>query len=536
MNTKYSAVQARAFSIVTAMVVVLFSLSAVLLSGCERMTEVVAPPDTTATTLKVGVIQPSKYYTSFTKGAELARAEINTAGGVLGMQVAFVYRDNQTSPDMFPTPEATIQVATELVETEKVAAILGPIFSTNALPLAPVVEIPTLTAATDASVTQAGEFIFIVSAPNRLHAQAIAEFAANELGAKTAATIHQDGDVYSIGHVNAFNMRFKALGGDIAVADVYQSGDTDFSAQLAKVKAAAPDVLLLSSWAPEVPLLIKQAKEMEIPATPIGGDGWADPALFFNTLEDNTPLDGSYFTSELYDTTNAPPSTQTFVAAYTEMYGIAPDGVAASGYDAMKLLAIGIEQAASTEPIAVRDAVAGITDYAGATLISRYDENRNPVKTLSGVLEIRDGKVQPYAAIPETDTMPTDETSDAGDMTTDTPATTDETTDAMDADDAGEMDPEMTAPEAEDMKTDADADAADPKDKTGDGDADEAGKTDPEMTAPEAEDMKPDADADAADPKDKTGDGDADEAGKTDPEMTAPEAEDMKPDDADLKK
>ena len=536
MNTKYSAVQTRAFSIVTAIFVALFSLSAVLLSGCERMSEVVAPPDTTAAVLKVGVIQPAKYYTSYTKGAELAQAELNAAGGILGMQVEFVYRDNQTSPDAFPTPEATIQVANELVEMEKVAAILGPIFSTNAVQIAPIIEVPTLAAATDASVTKAGEFIFIVGAPNSLHGQAIAEFAVNELEAETAATIHQDGDVYSMGHLNAFNERFKALGGEIAVADVYQVGDKDFSAQLAKVKAAAPDVLMLSSFAPEVPLLIKQAKEMEITATIIGGDGWADPELFFNTLEDNTPLDGSYFTTGLYDTANAPPSTQTFVAAYTEMYGMAPDSVAASGYDGMKLLATGIETAASTDAVAVRDAIAAITDYAGATLISRYDENRNPVKELGGVLEIRDGKTQPYvSAMPETDAMTTDETSDAGDMTMDTPATTDETAGAedmpSDTTEPADATPEKDAAGADEMKPDTDAsgekDEADTKDKSEDTaekkDADDAGDMMPATTEPAdetsekdaagADEMKPDADAadapekkDAADTKDKSED------------------------------
>ena len=536
MNTKYSAVQTRAFSIVTAIFVALFSLSAVLLSGCERMSEVVAPPDTTAAVLKVGVIQPSKYYTSYTKGAELARAELNAAGGILGMQVEFVHRDNQTSPDVFPTPEATIQVANELVEMEKVAAILGPIFSTNAVQIAPIIKIPTLAAATDASVTKAGEFIFIVGAPNSLHGQAIADFAVNELAAKTAATIHQDADVYSMGHLNAFNERFKALGGEIAAADVYQSGDKDFSAQLAKVKAAAPDVLMLSSFAPEVPLLIKQAKEMEITATIIGGDGWADPELFFNTLEDNTPLDGSYFTTGLYDTANAPPSTQTFVAAYTEMYGMTPDSVAASGYDGMKLLATGIETAASTDAVAVRDAIAAITDYAGATLISRYDENRNPVKELGGVLEIRDGKTQPYvSAMPEMDAMPTDETSDAGDMTMDTPATTDETAGAedmpSDATEPADETPEKDAAGAGEMKPDTDAsgekDEADTKDKSEDTaekkDADDAEDMMPATTEPAdepsekdpagADEMESDTDAadapekkDAADTKDKSED------------------------------
>ncbi len=495
MNTKYSAVQTRAFSIVTAIFVALFSLSAVLLSGCERMSEVVAPPDTTAATLKVGVIQPSKYYTSYTKGAELARAELNAAGGILGMQVEFVPRDNQTSPDAFPMPEATIQVATELVEMEKVAAILGPIFSTNAVEIAPIIEIPTLAAATDARVTKAGEFIFVVGAPNSLHGQGIAEFAVNELEAKTAATIHQDGDVYSMGHLNAFNERFKALGGEIAVADVYQSGDTDFSAQLAKVKAEAPDVLLLSSFAPEVPLLIKQAKEMEITATIIGGDGWADPELFFTTLEDNTPLDGSYFTTGLSDLSNAPPSTQTFIAAYTEMYGMAPDSVAASGYDGMKLLAMGIKEAASTDAVAVRDAIAAITDYAGATLISRYDENRNPVKEIGGVLEIRDGKTQPYVAMPETDAMP-----DAGDMTTDTPATTDETAGAEDMPPVTDETAGEDMPPATDEPTDEKADPAKEKDAADAGDM-------PKDT-PGATDEPTDETKDPAKEKDTAGAGD----------------------------
>ena len=535
MNMKQSAMQTRAFSIVTTMFVALFSLSAVLLSGCERMSEVMVTPDPSADVLKVGVIQPSKYYVSFTKAAELARTEINEAGGILGMQVEFVSRDNQTSPGAFPTPEATIQVANELIETEKVSAILGPVFSTNAVQVAPIVEIPMLTAATDASVTKAGEFIFVVGAPNSRHGQSLAEFAVNELGAKTAATIHQDADVYSMGHLDAFNARFKELGGDIVVGDVYQAGDKDFSAQLAKVKAAAPDVLMLSSFAPEVPLLIKQAKEMEITATFIGGDGWADPERFFNTLEDNAPLDGSYYTSDTYDEKTAPPSTQTFIAAYTKAYGEAPDGVATSGYDAMQLLAIGIKEAKSTEPVAVRDAIAAIKDYEGATLIRSYDENRNPDKDIGGVFEIRDGKRHLYVAKAETDAMMPEDTSDAGDMTTDTPpATTDETTDAMDtsdkkepADDAEDMTSDAMdtsdkkePADKEDMTPDADADTPekkdsdDKKDTTPDADADTPEKKDPADTG----DMTPDADADTPEKKDPADTGD--ESGDT-PDETA---------------
>ena len=79
------------------MLCVFLSLTVALLSGCERMRdmgvtdEMVTPPDTDPIpTLKVGLIHPQPNYTGFGKGAELARGEINAAGGVLGMQVEFV--------------------------------------------------------------------------------------------------------------------------------------------------------------------------------------------------------------------------------------------------------------------------------------------------------------------------------------------------------------------------------------------------------------------------------------------------------------
>ena len=81
------------------MLCVLLSFSVVLLSGCERMRdmgmtdEMVTPPDAdTMPVLKVGVIRPYPLYFSFGEGAELAQAEINQNGGVLGMPVEFIYQ------------------------------------------------------------------------------------------------------------------------------------------------------------------------------------------------------------------------------------------------------------------------------------------------------------------------------------------------------------------------------------------------------------------------------------------------------------
>ena len=370
-------------------------LSVALLSGCDRVRdivgtdEMVAPPDEmTMLTLKVGVIRPYPLYFSFGEGAELALGEINQAGGVLGMPVEFVYREELT--------EDVVQSATDLIEDENVIALLGPLFSSHAVKVGPVVTVPVLLGATGANVTETGDFLFLVASSNALQAKLMAQFAVNELGAKTAAMIWQNEDVYSIGFVEAFDANFQELGGSIVAKEMYEKGDTMFDMQLSAIKEASPDVLFLASFPPENPLIMKQAREMGIESTFIGSDGW-DDALMFENMDALPHLENSYYC------TNFDPDVTAFISAYEAMFENPANGIAASGYDAMKILAIAIEAAQSTDPMAIRDAIAAITDYEGATSISRFDENRHPVKSI-GVYQILDGKPQPYKVV-GTDTV-----------------------------------------------------------------------------------------------------------------------------------
>ena len=370
-------------------------LSVALLSGCDRVRdivgtdEMVAPPDEmTMLTLKVGVIRPYPLYFSFGEGAELALGEINQAGGVLGMPVEFVYREELT--------EDVVQSATDLIEDENVIALLGPLFSSHAVKVGPVVTVPVLLGATGANVTETGDFLFLVASSNALQAKLMAQFAVNELGAKTAAMIWQNEDVYSIGFVEAFDANFQELGGSIVAKEMYEKGDTMFDMQLSAIKEASPDVLFLASFPPENPLIMKQAREMGIKSTFIGSDGW-DDALMFENMDALPHLENSYYC------TNFDPDVTAFISAYEAMFENPANGIAASGYDAMKILAIAIEAAQSTDPMAIRDAIAKITDYEGATSISHFDENRHPVKSI-GVYQILDGKPQPYKVV-GTDTV-----------------------------------------------------------------------------------------------------------------------------------
>lgn len=369
------------------MLCLFLSLIVALLSGCERMhdmgmtDEMVTPPDETPT-LKVGVIRPYPLYFSFGEGAELAQGEINQAGGVLGMQVEFIYREELT--------EDVVQSATELAE-EGVVAILGPLFSSHAVKVGPVINIPTIVGATGANVTETGDFLFLAASSNALQAKLMAQFAVEELQAKTAAMIWQNEDVYSIGFVEAFDANFQELGGSIVESQMYEKGDMTFDTQLSAIKEANPDVLFLASFPPESPLIMKQARDMGIESVFIGSDGM-DDSLMFEVLEDNAPLENTYYC------TNFDPDATEFISAYETMFENPANGIAATGYDAMRILAIAIEAAGSTDPMAVRAEIAAITDYKGATSISRFDENRHPVKSV-GVFQIANGRTQPYKVV-----------------------------------------------------------------------------------------------------------------------------------------
>ena len=170
------------FTFLTLVLILGFSLS-----GCERVKQITTP-DTIAT-VKIGIIQPSRLAPSFTKGAELAKSQINNSGGLLGLEVEFIVMDNQGERD-FPDADESVRIAKTLIEDEGVVAILGPLLSTNSTQVGPVVterKRPIITGSSGQNVTTTGEYIFIAVAPTSFQGATTAKFAVDpdELNAKT---------------------------------------------------------------------------------------------------------------------------------------------------------------------------------------------------------------------------------------------------------------------------------------------------------------------------------------------------------------
>ena len=101
-------------------------------------------------------------------------------------------------------------------------------------------------------------------------------------------------------------------------------------------------------------------------------------------------MEGAYFSNH-YSVDDPAPAVRKFVEAYKAKYGAEPDSIAATSYDAMRLLADAITRAGSTEGRRIRDALAATKDFAGVTGTITMDADRNPIKP-AVILRVEGGR------------------------------------------------------------------------------------------------------------------------------------------------
>ena len=270
----------------------------------------------------------------------MAADEINAAGGINGRQVQLIHEDDQGEPGKAAT------VVTKLINQDQVRALLGEVASTNSLAAAPNAQeakMPMISpSSTNPKVTQVGDYIFRVCFIDPFQGEVMAKFAANSLKAKKAAILFDSNSDYSKGLIQFFKASFTKLGGEIVTEKAYAQRDRDFNGQLTAIRDLKPDVIYVPGYYQEVGVIAKQTKQLGIKAPLLGGDGWDSPQLW--DLGGDS-LNGS-FISNHYSVDDPTPAIQNFVKRFKANYnGMAPDALAALGYDAMMVLADAIKRA-----------------------------------------------------------------------------------------------------------------------------------------------------------------------------------------------
>jgi branched-chain amino acid transport system substrate-binding protein len=299
-------------------------------------------------------------------GAKLAAKEINGAGGVLGMQIDFIVHDSQYKMDV------TAQTAKQFVEQDKVQAMIGYTDTDSVLAAGPTFQsagIPFITVgATSPKIpSQVGDMMFLACFGDNVQAAAGAEYSLKNFG-KNAYLLWDKGVEYTTLLGAYFKARFTEAGGTIVLEDSYDDKATDFSAQIAKMKALSPqpDFYYVAAMPYNVGPVVKQMRDAGITGPVVGGDGYDTPDLVSVAGEASN---GVYFsTHALIDPAGGTPGIKKFIAAYKAEYGHDPENAfAALGYDTLYLLVDAIKRAGSMDSKALKTAIEGTKGYAGIT-------------------------------------------------------------------------------------------------------------------------------------------------------------------------
>ncbi|WP_043485752.1 ABC transporter substrate-binding protein [Holophaga foetida] len=343
--------------------------------------------------IKIGVSAPltgdiSALGQSTKNAILLAQDEVNAEGIKVGdktMKVRFIIEDDENKP------ESTATVFQKLISQDRVVAIIGSQSSkcSNAgAPIAEAAMVPQVSPwSTNPNVTKGRTFVFRACFIDSFQGKVVAQFATEKLKARTAAVLYDIASDYNKGIAEVFRDEFTKTGGTIVGFETYNTKDTDFSAQLTKIKGAKPDVLFLPNYFNDVPLQVQQARKLGISAAVLGSDSWDNPQLI---KLGGDVMNGASFSNH-YTPDSENPASKAFIAKYQARFRMLPDAAAALTYDSVYLVCKAIATAGKADPKAIRDAIAATKGFQGVSGVITYAGNGDPQKG-AVVIKIVNGK------------------------------------------------------------------------------------------------------------------------------------------------
>jgi len=375
--------------------------------GCGKKTPVDQKPPVPAEdprATRIGFFAPmsgpqASFGNDAIHGAKLAVEEINAGGGVLGHPLKLIAKDTQSRID------ETSQVVNQLINEDKVVALIGEIASDRSLVAAPLAQaggVPMITpGATNEKVTAAGDFVFRVCYTDAFQASVMAKFA-RSINVEKAAILYEPANPYSSGLVESFKKDFVANGGQIVAEEFYRAGDRDFSIQLNAIKARNPEIIFLPSYYADAAQIIRQARQAGLDVPFLGTDGWDSPEFLKIGGE---AVNNSYFSCH-FDAESKMEKVRNFIERYKAVYGMEPPPLAALTYDAVYLTVDALKRANGTGAVPLRDALAATAEFPGVTGSITFDQQRNPTKP-GVVIRVDEGKFMYLETIEPTVAAPT---------------------------------------------------------------------------------------------------------------------------------
>ncbi len=334
-------------------------------------------------------------------GMEAAVADINAAGGVLGKKLELVTRDDTSAPPK------SIQNMSELIDSEKVAAVFGPTNSGNAMAwkhIANQKKVPVIgnvSSGTDITKPMspgADNFMFRVSMVDREQVAALMAYVKKNVGKSKVVGLMVETTGYGQGGLKDMEEIAKLQDIKIAATEKFGVGDTDMTSQLSKMKSAGVDTVVV--WAQGTPIAQLVRSMEKISYFPLVLTSWAADNITFYDAAGKTLAEKPIFMRTVSET-RTPAQQKLFERVGPKLKAPGSFSFALHGYDSVLLYAAAVKQANSFDGNAVRLALEDLkTPVQGVlkTYDKPFSKTTHEALTAKDLVWIRwkDGKLLPY--------------------------------------------------------------------------------------------------------------------------------------------
>ncbi len=338
------------------------------LSACDQIQQILPPPQMEGLSgeIPIGVVLPQTGDLGpgefgpgalvMENGFNMALEEISNSQ-LSDVRLKFIIEDDQS------TVEGAISAFNKLIHQDKVPVIIGVWTSHVAQSVFPIAQENQVVAFSPvviaSGLTEIGDFIFRASHATDALIPGGVKLTQEKLGYQRVATIADSVDGFSRDSDATFKKTFADSGIEVVASETFAPIETDFSAQLTRIKESNPEAIFVSAQQIEVIRILTQGRQLgissEVPFISLvlsvdeiqrAGDA-AEGAITFTDWVSTADTLGN----------------QAFVQNYTAKFGMEPSVWAAQPYAALYILAEAISNAQSTDSTAIRDALANITDF-----------------------------------------------------------------------------------------------------------------------------------------------------------------------------
>jgi branched-chain amino acid transport system substrate-binding protein len=332
------------------------------LGAAVAVATLLAGPVAAQDAIKIGVTQPltgafaaSGNYVA--QGARIAEDQVNAAGGVLGRKIQLIIEDNKSNPT------EAVATAEKLISKDKVPVMMGAWSSTLTLAVMPKLMeygVPMLveTSSSGKITTSGNPWIFRISPTSEMEARAFVPLV-KALGIKKADFLSTNND-FGLGAAKEFSEMLKGQGVQVGVMETMDPKATDFSAQLAKIKASGGDTVFVTTAVEQITLILKQAQEQQLRARIITTGGSNSPDQLIQQAGDaaNGSMHLVFFTPWFPDAVKNPDLAKKFVAEWNaRKYNVGGLTEGFRGWDGVMTIVEAIKAAGKAEPAAIQKAL-----------------------------------------------------------------------------------------------------------------------------------------------------------------------------------